>query len=73
MWFGDTGGCGASCIGSVLLWLEAILPLGIFEVGVSFLMNLQLAPAKMGKHYLLGGEMKPSKHGMDNCVTREAS
>lgn len=71
--FSDMDGCGASCIGSVLLWLEAILHLGIFEVGAGFLMNLQPVLAKMGTHYLLSCEMKPSKHKIDNCVTREAS
>lgn len=53
--------------------MEAILPLGIFETGAGFLINLQLVPAKMGKHYLLSCEMKPSKHRTDNSVTREAS
>lgn len=73
LWFGDMDGSGASCIGSVLLWLEAILHLGIFEAAAGFLMTLQLVPAKMGKTFLLSCEMKPSKHRTDNCVTREAS
>lgn len=73
VWFGGMDGCGASCIGSVFVWLEAILPLGIFVVGPGFLMNLQLVPSKMRKYYLLTCEMKPSKHRIDNCVTSEAS
>lgn len=73
MWFSDMDGCGASCIRSVFLWLEAILHLGIFEAGAGFLMNLQLVLAKVGTHYLLSCEMEPSKHKRDNCVTREAS
>lgn len=54
-------GYGASCIGVVPLWLEAILQLVICEVGAGFLMDLQLVLAKMGKCYLLSCEVKPSK------------
>ena len=66
-------GYGASCVGSVPLWLEAILQLGICEVGAGFLMDLQLVLAKRGKCYLLSCEMKPSKCRTDNRVTREVS
>lgn len=54
-------GYEVSCIGSVPLWLEAILQLEICEVGAGFLMDLQLVLAKLGNHDPLSCGMKPSK------------